>query len=77
MWLQDNASMDVLALRGYKMSGARLVLTVVLNTLVSGKGVVRTVSTFGSNTIPTLRTVALGGRVGLIMVCRSQMDFLW
>ncbi len=62
--------MEVVAFCGYIATGARLLLTVEHNTLVSGEGVMVAGGTLSSSAAPTLGIVALGGRVGLIMACK-------
>ncbi len=76
MQLRDIAPTDFMEPHGYEMTGARLVLMVEHNTLITGNGVVVTIGTLGSNAIPTLGTVATGGRVGLMMAPRSWMAVL-
>ncbi len=61
---------------GCNAAGAGLLLTVECNTLVSGKGVVVAGCTLSSSAAPTLRAVALGGRVGLMMTRRLQIAVL-
>jgi hypothetical protein len=46
------------------------------NTLVSGELVVVAGGTLGSSVAPTLGAMALGGRVGLMMACKSRIALL-
>jgi hypothetical protein len=62
--------MEVVAICGYNDTGAKLLLTVECNTLISGEGVMVAGGTLGSSAAPTLGAVALGGRVGLMMARR-------
>jgi hypothetical protein len=55
-------------IQGYNAAEARLLLTVERNTLKSGKNMMVAGGTLGSSTAPALGAVALGGRVGLVMV---------
>jgi hypothetical protein len=71
-----SCSLEVVAFCGYEAAGARLLLTVEQNTLVSGKGLMVAGSTLGYSAAPTLRAVALGGRVGLMMECRFRIAVL-
>ncbi len=44
------------------------------NTLVHGNLVIEAGGTLGSSAAPTLGAMALGGRVGLMMACKSRID---
>jgi hypothetical protein len=76
MGAQDVALMEVVAFYGYNAIGARLLLMVECNTLVSGKGVMVAGGTLGSSAAPTLGAVGLGGRVRLIMACKLWIAVL-
>jgi hypothetical protein len=54
------ALIEVVAFCGYKATGAGQLLTVELNTLVSGEGMTVAGGTLSSSTAPTLQAVALG-----------------
>jgi hypothetical protein len=71
MWALEVALMEVITFCGYKDAGVRLLLTVGCNTLVSGKFVIEAGGTLDSNVAPTLGAMVLGGRVGLMMACKS------
>ena len=66
MWAQEVALMEVETFCGYKDAGVRLLLTIERNTFVPGNLVMVAGGTLGSSTAPTLRAMALGGRVGLM-----------
>jgi hypothetical protein len=61
---------------GYKGAGVGLLLMVGRNTLVPGNLVMVAGGTLGSSAAPTLRAMALGGRVGLMMAHKSQIAIL-
>ncbi len=69
--------MEVVTFCGYKDSGVGLLLMVGRNTLVSGKLVMVAGGTLDSSAAPTLRAMALGGRVGLTMARKSRIAILW
>ncbi len=69
--------MEVVTFCGYKDAGVRLLLTVGCNTLVPGNLVMVAGGTLGSSAAPTLRAMALGGRVELMMAHKSWIAVLW
>ncbi len=73
---QAVALMEVETFCGYKDAGFRLLLTVGCNTLVPGNLVMVAGGTLGSSAAPTLRVMALGGRVGLMMPHKSLIAVL-
>jgi hypothetical protein len=77
MRAQEVVLLEVVMLYEYKDAGVGLLLTVGCNTLVSGKVVMVAGGTLGSSAAPTLRTMALGGRVGLMMASKSRIAVLW
>ncbi len=77
IWAQEVALIEVIPFCGYNATGAGLVLMVECNTLVSGKGMAVVWGTLGSSAAPTLGAVALGGRIGLIMVHKLWIAVLW
>ena len=68
---------EVVAFCEYKAAGYGLLLTVESNTLVSGEGMMVAGGTLGSSAAPTLGAMVLGGRVGLMMACKSRIAVLW
>ncbi len=77
MWAQEVALMEVVMFCVYKDTGVVLLLMVGRNTLISGKLVMVAGGTLGSSTAPTLRAMALGCRVGLMMARKSRIAVLW
>ncbi len=77
MRVQEAVSIEVVALCRYNTAGAGLLLTVDCNTLVSYKGVMVAGVTLGSSTAPTLKAVAMKGRVRLTMACNFWIAVLW
>jgi hypothetical protein len=76
MRAQEVALMEVVMFCGYKDAGVGLLLMVGRNNLVSGKLVMVAGGTLGSSAAPTLGAMALGGRVGLMMACKSRIAIL-
>ncbi len=76
LWAQEVALMEVVTFCGYKDVGVGLLLTVGFNTLVSGKLVMVAGGTLFSSAAPTLRAMALGGRVGLMMARKKWIAVL-
>jgi hypothetical protein len=76
MQAREVTLMEVVAFCGYNAIGARLLLTVECNTLVSGEGVAVAGGTLSSSAVPTLKAVALGGGAGLIMVRKYKIAVL-
>ncbi len=68
--------MEVETFCGYKDAGVGLLLMVGRNTLVPGNPVMEAGGTLGSCAAPTLRAMALGGRVGLMMARKSRIAVL-
>ncbi len=77
MRAQEVASMEVVAFCGYNTAGARLLLTVERNTLVSGEGMMAAGGPLSSSAAPILGAVAMGDRVELTMACNIRIDVLW
>jgi hypothetical protein len=73
MQVWEVASMEVVTSCGYNTTGVGLLLTVERNTLISNKGVTVPGGTLSSSAAPTLRVVAMGGRVGLKMGSNFQI----
>jgi hypothetical protein len=60
----------------YRDAGVGLLLSVGCNTLVPGDLMMVAGGTLGSSSTPTLRAMALGGRVGLMMAHKSWIAVL-
>jgi hypothetical protein len=69
--------MEVETFCRYKDVGVGLLLTVGRNTLIPGNPVMEAGGTLGSSAALTLRAMALGGRVGLMMARKSRIAVLW
>jgi hypothetical protein len=76
MRAQEVVLMEVETFCGYKDAGVGLLLTVGRNTLLPGNLVMEAGGTLGSSAAPTLGAMALGGRVGLMMTCKSWIVIL-
>ncbi len=76
MRAREVALMEVVMFCGYEDAGVRLLLMLGCNTLVSGKVVMVAGGNLDSGTAPTLRAMELGGRVGLMMACKSRIAVL-
>ncbi len=76
MQAQEVALMEVVTFFGYKDAGVGLVLMVGCNTHVPGDLVMVAGGTLGSSAAPTLRAMALGGRGGWMMACKSRIAVL-
>ncbi len=68
--------MEVVTFCEYKGAWVGLLLTVGRNNLVSGKVMMVAGGTLGSSTAPTLGSMALEGRVGLMMARKSRIAVL-
>jgi hypothetical protein len=69
--------MEVEMFCGCKDAGVGLLLMVGCNTLVPGDLVMEAGGTLSSSAAPTLGAMVLGGRVGLMMACKSRIAVLW
>jgi hypothetical protein len=76
MRAKEVALMEVETFCGYKDAGVGLLLMVGCNTVVPGNLVMVAGGTLGSSAAPTLRAMALGGRVGLMMGHKSGIAIL-
>jgi hypothetical protein len=73
MQAQEVVLMEVVTFCGYKDAEVGLLLTVGCKSLVLGNLVLVAGGNLGSSAAPTLRAMALWGRVGLMMAHKSQI----